>query len=374
MNKQIKICHITSAHKWNDIRIFVKECSSLAQNGFDVSLVVANCESQTVNNVKIIGVESVGKGRFFRMRKTSRAIYEKAKSLNADIYHFHDPELLPHGLRLKKAGKKVIYDAHEDLPRQILSKYWINKYLRKLFSVVFERYENRVAKKLDYVITATPHIRDRFLKINKNCIDINNFPLENELSLPTNWSDKKNEVCYIGGISQIRGNNELVDAMQQVKNATMVMVGPFSTEDYGNLLKQKSGWANVNYQGIVDRKGVATIMSHAKAGMVTFLPLPNHIDAQPNKMFEYMSAGIPVIGSDFPLWKEIIEGNKCGICVDPTNPQSIANAIDFIMQNDALAEQMGKNGRDAVMKKYNWSVEEKKLVELYNKIGHQIKV
>ena len=162
--------------------------------------------------------------------------------------------------------------------------------------------------------------------------------------------------------------------MQQVKNTTMVMVGPFSTEEYGNLLKQKSGWANVNYQGIVDRKDVATIMSHARAGMVTFLPLPNHIDAQPNKMFEYMSAGIPVIGSNFPLWKEIIEGNKCGICVDPTNPQSIANAIDYIMQNDALAEQMGKNGREAVMKKYNWSVEEKKLVEVYTKIMSKTKV
>jgi glycosyltransferase involved in cell wall biosynthesis len=366
----IKICHITSAHNWNDIRIFVKECSSLAKHGFEVSLVAANCETQTVNNVKIVGVESIGKGRFFRMRKTSRAIYEKAKSLNADIYHFHDPELLPHGLRLKKAGKKVIYDAHEDLPRQILSKYWINKYLRKIASRVFERYENRIVRKLDFIVTATPHIRDRFLKINKNTIDINNFPLENELSIPTAWADKKAEVCYIGGITQIRGNDVLVDAMEHIDKVTMVMAGPFATEEYGNSLKQKAGWAKVNYQGIVDRNQVALIMSHAKAGMVTFLPLPNHIDAQPNKMFEYMSAGIPVIGSNFPLWKEIIEGNNCGICIDPTNPQDIAKAINSIIQSDSLAEQMGKNGREAVLKKYNWTVEESKLVELYNKVAH----
>ena len=367
-NSNTKICHLTSAHSWNDVRIFIKQCSSLAQNGFDVTLIAPNCESQTVNGIKIIGVKSIGKGRFFRMRKTTRAIFEKALEVNADVYQFHDPELLPYGNKLRKVGKKVIYDAHEDLPRQILAKHWINKYLRKFISRNAERYENKIARKLSFIFTATPFIRDRFLKINKNCIDINNFPLENELASTTNWNEKKNEVCYVGSITQIRGNAVLVEAMNSVNSSTLVLAGNFSPDSFKDELMAMPGWQNVNFVGNVSRDEVSKIMASAKAGIVTFLPMPNHVDAQPNKMFEYMSAGIPIIGSDFPLWKEIIEGNNCGICVDPLNSQEISNAINKLTQEDKLAEDLGKNGRNAVLNKYNWKIEEKKLISCYEKI------
>ncbi|MBD3768073.1 MAG: glycosyltransferase, partial [Gammaproteobacteria bacterium] len=100
-------------------------------------------------------------------------------------------------------------------------------------------------------------------------------------------------------------------------------------------------------------------------GLVTFLPAPNHIDAQPNKMFEYMSAGLPIITSIFPLWREIVEGNQCGLCVDPLDPQAIGEAIQYLIDNPVEAEQMGKNGRQAVEQKYNWTIEEQKLLDLY---------
>lgn len=361
----VKVCHITSAHNWNDIRIFIKECSSLSEAGFSVSLVAANCENQVVNGVNIVGVQSVTKGRFGRMRKTAKAVYLRAKELNADIYHFHDPELLPYGNKLRKVGKIVIYDAHEDVPRQILSKYWINKYLRKIVSKSFERYENRIAAKLSGIVTATPFIAQRFLKINKNAIDINNFPLENELAGTAPWETKKNQICYIGGISLIRGNAELVEAMNGLSGVQLVMAGGFSNSEFENVLREKKGWSNVDFKGLVDRKAVAQIMNESKAGVVTFLPLPNHVDAQPNKMFEYMSAGIPVIASHFPLWKEIIEGNDCGICVDPENPNEIKNAVTKIFANDSEAKRMGDNGRRAVLEKYNWKAESMKLVRFY---------
>jgi glycosyltransferase involved in cell wall biosynthesis len=109
-------------------------------------------------------------------------------------------------------------------------------------------------------------------------------------------------------------------------------------------------------------------MGQSKAGVVTFLPAPNHIDSQPNKMFEYMSAGLPIITSNFPLWKEIVEGNSCGICVNPLESKEIAEAIEYIVSHPKGAEQMGQNGKRAVLEKYNWQVEEKKLFEVYEEL------
>ena len=257
---------------------------------------------------------------------------------------------------------------HEDVPRQILSKFWINKYLRKSISLLFEKYEDFISAQLSGIITATPHISKRFKLINYRTITVNNYPIINELSNPINWSLKKQQVCYIGSISSIRGNKHLVEAMNYFTDEQLVMAGKFSNSTFKMELQNTTGWKNVNYIGNVDRKEVADVLSESKAGMVTFLPLPNHVDAQPNKMFEYMSAGIPVIASNFPLWRDIIEKNQCGICVDPSNISDLVNAITKVLSNNTLAQEMGENGKSAVQNIYNWQVEFNKLVEFYKEL------
>ena len=331
-------------------------------------LVAANCKDEVKNGVNIIGAKASVSGRFTRMLNTSRIVYEKALSLDADIYHFHDPELLPYGLKLKRKGKKVIYDAHEDVPKQILGKYWINKYLRKMVAITFRAYENYIAKRLDYILTATPFIRDRFIKVNPACTDINNYPLLSELSSETDWKKKKNEICYIGGISVIRGINQVIDAMENIEGVRLNLAGNFSPESLRDEIISKAAWKKVIEHGYVGRSETIKIMEESKVGVVTFLPLPNHVDAQPNKMFEYMSAAIPVLGSNFPLWQEIIEKNNCGLCVDPESPKAISDAVMSLLKDDSRAEQMGKNGRKAVIEKYNWTAEEKKLIGIYNNL------
>ena len=198
------ICHITSVHSANDTRIFHKECKTLVNAGYAVTLVVQHETDEVINGVQIKGIKAP-KSRKERMLKTAKQVYIRALECNADIYHFHDPELIGVGLKLKRKGKKVIYDVHEDVPRQILSKHWIPAPLRKIVSWVEVKTENYTSKRFDYIITATPYIRDRFLKINKHTVDVNNYTLLSELHIPElNWDYKELVVCYVGGIGQIR--------------------------------------------------------------------------------------------------------------------------------------------------------------------------
>lgn len=358
------ICHLTSVHKWNDVRIFEKECVSLAKAGFKVSLIAVNGKTGKQEGVDVISVDVPNAGRLKRMTKVVNEVYRAALNTGADIYHLHDPELLRIAGKLKKLGKKVVYDSHEDLPRQILDKTWINRLIRSSVSGITERYENSVASKADGIVTATPYIRDRFLKVNKNTVDINNFPIAAKFSVNTSWKDKKNEICYVGGIFASRGIVELVDALGSLE-VRLNLAGNFSPATLRNKLTGKSGWKKVIEHGFANRQKIQEILAASKIGIVTLHPTRAYTHALPVKMFEYMAAGIPVIASDFPLWKSIIEKHRCGICVNPKDPAAIAEAVRHLMKNEQEAERMGANGRKAVEDQFSWENEEKKLISFY---------
>jgi len=362
-----KICHLTSAHDRYDDRIFLKECKTLSNAGFDVNLIVANGKgNEVVDKIKIY---DVGKpiNRKERMLKTTKKIFKKALEMNADIYHFHDPELIPVGLKLKKLGKKIIYDVHEDLPRQLLSKPYLNKFILKILSLFIEIYENYSAKRFDFIITATPYIRDRFNKINKNTIDINNYPLLKEFTNIEHNYKQYNNICYVGGITRVRGIVELIKAIENL-DVTLHLAGEFENEELKKEVENFNGWKKVKYYGFVNREKIKEILSICKIGIVTLFPVKNYLVGLQVKLFEYMSASLPVIASNFPLWKEIVEKNNCGICVDPTNPEEIAKAIEYLITHPAEAKKMGENGKTAVLEKYNWEKESEKLIEIYTRL------
>ncbi|WP_440112845.1 glycosyltransferase family 4 protein [Acidovorax sp. BL-A-41-H1] len=364
----MKIAHLTSAHPRSDIRIFVKECRSLARHGHAVSLVVADGRGDEARDG--VAVMDVGRseGRVERILKVTRRVYRKAVELDADVYHLHDPELLPVGLKLKRRGKTVVFDAHEDVPKQILGKHYLYPWVRRILSWGFAHFERYACRRFDGVVTATPYIRDKFLAINPRSVDINNFPMIGELENAVSWQDKANEVCYVGSIAQIRGIKELVRALESTQTPTRLnLVGGFAEARVETEVRTYPGWSRVHALGVQDRLGVRDVLGRSVAGLVTLHPAPNYLDALPIKMFEYMSAGIPVIASNFDLWRTIVQESQCGLCVDPLNPAAIASAIDYLINHRQEAEKMGRNGRQAVLSRYNWAREEIKLIEFYDR-------
>lgn len=362
-----RIAHLTSVHQRHDVRIFRKECSSLAMAGYDVHLVVADGRgAEQLAGVTIHDIGAV-RGRLRRMALQPWRMWRNARALGASIFHFHDPELLPVGLLLRWGGAQVVYDTHEDVPRAVLSKYWIRPQLRRLVASVFERFENFAARRMSAVVAATPHIAQRFARINRVSVAINNYPMRSELDAPADVAGDPRTVCYIGGIGRIRGAVEMIEALEHV-DARLILAGPFESAATEAALRALPGWSKVDYRGVVSRAEVRSIMAESRAGLLFFHPEPNHVDAQPNKMFEYMSAALPVAASDFPLWRTLLVDSGAGVCADPLDPRAIAEAIARLLDDPVSAKRMGASGREAVMSRYLWSVEEAKLCELYRSL------
>ena len=365
MKQSSRVAHLTTAHPRSDIRIFRKESVSLAQSGHEVHLFVADGRGdEQISGVLIHDIGPSGR-RMLRMILAPLRMWRVARRMRATIYHFHDPELLPVGLLLRLSGALVIYDAHEDVPRAVLSKYWIRPALRKAVAFTFERFEDFAAAHLSAVVSATPHITQRFLRVQPRSVTISNYPLTEELAAPRDNPVRSRTVCYVGGIGLIRGAVEMLRAIE-LADARLILAGPFENATTEKLLRSLPGWRNVDYRGVVNRNEVRRIFEQSEAGLLFFHPEPNHVDAQPNKMFEYMSAGLPVLASNFPLWRSLLEDSGAGLCANPMEPGDIASAIRHVLDDRESADAMGKRGLAAVKTRFQWHFEQQKLAALYS--------
>ena len=364
------ICHLTTVHLPDDVRIYQKEARSLAEAGYDVTLVAPALKEVVLEGVRWHRLPR-SRGRIERFLRLAPAAYRAALATGAEVVHLHDPELLFVGLALKLRGRKVVWDAHEDLPRQILSKPWIPRFLRRPLAWGTDVLERTITRMFDAVVAATPAIARRFPHDRVHTVQ--NYPIPKHLiaSHPAPYRERPPHVVYIGGISAIRGAREMVKAMEiagERWGARLLLAGQFESDALEKELRGMPAWRYVDYKGWLSREEVAELLGQVRAGLVPFHPEPNHINARPNKIFEYMAAELPVIASDFPLWQELVAASGAGLLVDPLDPEAIAGAIGQVLERPGDAEAMGRRGREAVRERYNWDREKEKLLALYEEL------
>jgi len=376
--RRLKVVHMTSVHSAADPRIFHKECRSLARAGFDVTVVGPYPRDTTADAVQIRSV-CRDRSRLVRMTRTAWRVYDRARRENADIYHFHDPELVPFGFLLLLGGRRVIYDIHEDLPKDVLSKHYLPVWCRPFVAWVAENMQRVTCRRFSALVAVTPSIASRFSSVNPRTVVVRNFPYAEELihagkAVP--WEQRRQSVAYVGGITVQRAIREMVSAMALLPAslpAKLELAGPEVPEEADSAdLRRNPGWKRVHHHGFLDQRSTFQLLHNVRAGLVLFHPEPNHVEAMPQKIFEYMGAGLPVIASDFPLWRRIIGGTGCGIFVDPRNPNQIAKAIEYVLSHPRAAEEMGHRGQVAVAERFNWNSEANTLVHLYRQIESEI--
>jgi glycosyltransferase involved in cell wall biosynthesis len=371
--RRAKVCVLTSVHLPFDGRIFHRAAKSLAKAGYEVVLIARHDKEEVVDGVRVMPLPQP-RNRIHRMTKVLWRVYRLAVKENADVYHFHDPELMIVGLLLKLRGKKTIWDVHEHYPNSILDKYYIAKPLRRLISKSFDLFERAVVRFFDYVIYTTPFVGQRYQTMKVRSGPIENYPI---IRLSETFKrEPQKKIIYLGGMARIRGLVEVVEAFALVVKKhpdwELCLVGSSRPASFEQELKDLAGKlgvaANVKFIAWVPYEEKERLSSQASMGVITYLPCSNNTSCLPNKLFDYMLVGLPVVASDFPLYREVVESNRCGLTVDPTRPQEIARAMEYLIEHPQEAKQMGENGRRAVLEKYNWEKESRKLLQIYDTV------
>lgn len=361
------VCHVTSVHPWDDIRIFKKEATSTAKYAKLTYLVAANSPDETINGVQVTNVIFPEKySRLKRIFVLKKKVIDKAISLDADVYHLHDPELLSGVKKFKRKGKLVVYDSHEDLPKALLTKSWLKfNWVRKLVSSIYNSYEKNICKKCAGVISVLPEITDQF--DNKNLETIYNYPLVSIDEQKSSNSDKFT-LIYNGGLTEIRGIKEICEAMNYLDDSfRLKLLGKWESESFKNdCLNAVTDKSKIEYLGLVDYDTCQAELQRADLGLVMFRRVPNHEISLPNKSFEFVINQLPVLMSNIPYWEK--EFDSFALFSDPLNPKGIAEKVNEIRNNYEHYLDKTSNYRKTVIAEKNWDVEEKKLIDFYEKI------
>ena len=370
------ICHLSSVHPRSDVRVFYKECLSLANTGYKVHLVLA--DGQGNNLVSGVRIHDVGvySSRLFRVIFSPIKVMLVGMKTKARIFHFHDPEMLPISLCLKLlTGTKVIYDAHESYPDDLKYKDYLSKPLRILASWAVGFIEAFMSRQLDAVVTVTDFHAQRFGHYNPNTFVVCNYPLLKEWKnmLDTTVVKQANSLCYVGSITRKRGISHLLQAIEDL-NVSLHLAGTYEPAEYRDELSKLPAWSKVIEYGYVQREQAIKLISQAQIGVMLFLPEPNHINSLSTKVFEYLAGATCVLVSDFPVYQSLVTEGMCGIAVNPLNIKGISQAIQNLLADPNTCSLMGKQGRELIKTNYNWEAQENVLIDLYKKLGAQVRV
>jgi glycosyltransferase involved in cell wall biosynthesis len=364
-----RVCVLSSARNATEQRMFAKEGACLIRAGYRVIVIARHPHDEVISGIAIKAVPDFT-SRFSRMVRITWYVYREALRQRADVYHFHNLELIPVGWLLKFHGKRVLYDVREDTPADIQDKYWIPRWARPAIAGAVNIAEKLSGRILDGIVAATPHIGERFPR--SKTVVVENFPLLDE-SFPVSrpYIERPPLALYIGTVTAVRGLLELIDAiglLPEALEARLAIGGEFEPADLEREARKKQGWKRTDYAGWQDRPGLLSLLSRARVGVVPFLTAANHTDAQPTKLFEYMIAGLPIVASNLPQLGKIVKEAQCGILVEPGRPHAMAKAIQWLLEHPAEAHAMGNRGRRAILETYNWNSQGQLLLQLYRRV------
>lgn len=369
---KLRICMLTSGHSPLDGRIFYKEVVSLKKIYDDITIIGPYTEKYSqVDGVKIIGIYNRKNMSIKERIKVLKDLYKKALEVKADIYHCHEPDSLYIGYKIKKKLKsKLIYDSHEYHPEAFSERY--NGLLRVIIKKAIYNYEKIICSKCDAVISVNKILVNKFLKFNKNVVELPNYPVL-ALNSDEAKNNNKRKLVYIGSISEEKGCTKIIEALKETKEKfEMIFIGDGGQNYLKNLKKKSQELSNnrsIEFSGEIPHKDAIDLLSKQNIGFCISQPTNwRYVNTHHMKIFEYMVSGIAVIASDFPMISEIIDSSKCGVLVNPSDGKEIAQAIDYLIKYPEKAEEMGRRGREAVLKKYNWRAIENRLFSLYQNL------
>lgn len=375
MSNMKKVVHISSAHPRYDQRILWRECCSLREHGYDVTLVVNDEQENEIleNGISIISTGFRPNGRHQRMTEGVRRVYLLALALDADIYHLHDAELLLIALQLKRKGKKVIFDSHETYGEVIKGREWIPSVLRESISWSYNKFETYVCRRIDGVVYVGKYDgKDYFEGRAQRVVYVGNFPRLGEFEgvfIPPYQS--RSGICYSGNISKDVGILNTLRAAE-IANAKMMLAGKFESDEFRNMYFEQDNNRVTQYFGFLNRKELFAFYSKCAVGMCA-LPDDNGQRKKDNsfntKVYEYMAMEMPVILSDWPYRRQMIEQYQFGVVVNPDDVDDISSKIRWLLDHPKEAETMGKNGKRLLMEQFTWEhAAEAELLRLYREI------
>jgi glycosyltransferase involved in cell wall biosynthesis len=376
----IRVCMITTDHSFLDTRIFYKEALSLKNAGYDV-WVIGKSGSEERKNIQEIEIIGLKKGRGLLANPILWMVLAKeASKVDAAIYHCHEPEsfLVALYLRFFK-GKTIIYDIHEfylDIMRVA------RKPLKIFLAFMLFLVEPLFCKYACAIITADEGISRRYARFNNNVVSIFNFPISgifdrNDLQSQGERYNGRFTVVYVGGMNKDRGILECIKAVHQASiyhpDIKLQLIGGFKSPEFENAcleyIDRHQLHDKVELLGPIPHHNVPKYIAASDIGIALYHPTKRLIKTSyPIKLFEYMICGKPVIVSDLPGMKKVVEEARCGLLVNPMDIESVSRALIYAVEHPEELSAMGRRGKEAVNTRYNWESMEKVLLEVYQKI------
>lgn len=364
-------CFVTGLYSRTDSLMFYRQGRSLVEAGFKVTYVVCDdLPDEVKEGIHIISTGYKPTGRFNRFLNSRRIIKKYIDKVDADVYQISDPELMSLIGYVKRKNKKVVFNLREYYPDLLKRKSYIPEFLKKPISSLCASLMNRHLRRYDAVFTVADWIYE-ILKTKHGVTKgglLTNFPVVNgDFSLTKEeYMQRDDVVCYVGTIYARSHQEKILDALTTVPSAKYLLAGRF--EDGVNYIENHPYWPNVEFINGFPRSEMEKIMSRATISNTLRDFMGRDGSYGVIKIFESMEQGLPVLLSDVPLYRHIVDKYKCGLCVDPNDSVAIAEAIKYLIEHKVEAYEMGQRGREAVLKEYNWQKQAEKYIKVISNL------